>query len=159
MRAALLILLLALPAMAEQLPFDLTKAQRDAINAEADAVFDVLETAQATWLAGDTRRRYVQVLPRATRSDGTTTRLDDRAETKPSDRTTDLTTLGIPTDRVGLCDYVIDEYLGTLGKGYELHCELGLAGAVWRRTRHVGPEARSFTDSKNGWYQPAAINP
>ncbi len=153
MRAALLILLLALPAMAEQLPFDLTKAQRDAINAEADAVFDVLETAQATWLAGDARRRYVQVLSRLTKSDGTTTRLDDRTETKPSDRTTDLTTLGIANGSLSLCDYVIDEYLGTLGKGFELSCELELVGTVWRRTRHVGPEARSFLDSKNGWYQ------
>ena len=153
MRAILISLLLALPAMAERLPADLTRAQQDAVNAEVDVAFTALETAQADWMAGDARRRYVQVLSRAVKSDGTATRLDDRVETTPSDRSETLTTLGISTSRVALCDYVLGEYEGTLGKGHLMHCELELSVVVWRRTRHVGPEVRGFTDSDIGWYQ------
>ena len=151
----LIALILCIPTLtlAEVLPNDLNASQKSAVNAEISVTFDVLDTAQAIWLAGDPRRRFIQIISRPTISNGKASRMVDRVATKPRHRSEGLTELGIPASSTSICDYVIDDYRGNLGKGFLVHCELEFASVVWRRTRHVGPEDLNFTDSSTGWYQ------
>ena len=154
MKAFLVLLLLFTgSAWADTLPSDLTTGEQAAINGEINGMFTALNAQQTVWIAGGPGRRFVQVLSRAVKTDGTALRTVDLIGTQPSDRSVGLGTLGVLGGQQHLCDYRIDEYEGTLGKGFEVSCELEIAGVIWRRTRHVGPETRPFVDSATGWYQ------
>lgn len=149
MRALALVLLCAAVGHADVLPH----AGVAAINTEVNAVFTRITTAEDAFLIANPRELYVQVLADTTiRADGTTARTIDDTQTRPSDRTVDWSDLGFTALETFVCEYEVDEYRGTLGKGYVMRARVGISGVPWIREKHVGPEALVIVDGDTEWH-------
>lgn len=113
----------------------------------------MLESSEKAYVVTYRNRRHIQILSVGTNNADTGRRVDNAAS-KPGDRADtwadldpDLLTQSF------LAIYAIDEYRGSVGSGFILHAEVIVNGVVWRRSRAVGPESRSFVDADDGWYQ------
>ena len=128
------------------------------INAEVDTVFAKVEAAQAVWITsvdGIAEGRYVQMIAPASISDGTTATKPDLKVT-PSHRVVGAAELDFrPTDRLR-GTYTVGEYFTPPGRaatriGFIMRCNILIAGEVWQRTKHVGPEDRRIPEGVDEW--------